>query len=284
VARKIAARAERFLVNMATPGRPTPPYRNCNVTRAPCHGESGGRHVLTTISPTKAHTVILSPHSLSSHLPVKHRSLVLSLVKISGLNVGAFSCKLSATTADRFSIGQMTIDILPDEALLEIFSFYLVEASRVIEPWLPLVHVCRRWRSVVFASPLRLDVRVFYTPNRRVKAMLDIWLNLPIIISSYEYTASPWHGDNNLIAALEHTDRICQIHLTQFPCFEFERILAAMQKPFPALTSLDIDCSNQSYLEAMAVLPEAFLGGSAQHLRSCRLSAVEFPGIWKLLL
>jgi len=34
----------------------------------------------------------------------------------------------------------------------------------------------------------------------------------------------------------------------------------------------------------MAVLPQAFLGGSAQYLRSCNLSAIEFPGIWKLLL
>jgi len=73
--------------------------------------------------------------------PIKrHRSLVLSLV-----NVGVFSCILTGTTADRFSIGQMTIEILPDEALLEIFSFYLVETSERIEPWLPLVHVCLRW-------------------------------------------------------------------------------------------------------------------------------------------
>ena len=174
----------------------------------------------------------------------------------------------------------MTFDILPDEALLVIFSFYLAEAP---EQWHTLVHVCRRWRSIVFASPRRLNLRVFYTPKRQVNVMLDIWPNLPIHISAWRYNALRWHGDNNLIAALEHTDRICQVRLDG-SCSEFEIISPAMQKQFPALTSLDIDCSDQIYLGAMAVLPQAFLGGSAQHLRSCNLSAIEFPGIWKLLL
>ena len=181
----------------------------------------------------------------------------------------------------------MAIDILPDDALLEIFSSYLVETSEHIEPWLPLVHVCRRWRSIIFASPRRLDVRVFYTPERQVKVMLDIWQNLPIHISrslADAYKISRYHHESNLIAALERTNRISQIQLKGFPFSELERILAAMQKPFPALTSLDIECCNENFLDAMPVLPEAFLGGSAQHLRSCNLSDVEFPGIWKLLL
>ena len=173
----------------------------------------------------------------------------------------------------------MTIDILPDDALLEIFSFYLVEASNHIEPWLPLVHVCRRWRGIIFASPRRLSVRVFYTPKRQVKVMLDIWQNLPIHISAWGYNALRWHGENDLIAALEHTDRICQIQLDG-SYSQLEGILLAMQKPFPALASLGIACSEYN---ALAGLPQAFLGGSAQQLRSCNLWGAEFPGIWKLL-
>ena len=99
-------------------------------------------------------------------------------------NVCALGSKSSATTADRFSIGQMSIDIPPDDALLEIFSFYLVEAPEDRETWLSLVHVCRRWRSTVFASPRRLNVRVFYTPKRQVNVMLDLWPNLPIVKAS----------------------------------------------------------------------------------------------------
>ena len=179
----------------------------------------------------------------------------------------------------------MTIGILPDEALLEIFSFYLVEASNYIEPWLPLVHVCRRWRSIVFASPRHLDVRVFYTPKRQLEAMLDIWPNLPIYILrtwADRHKPSRWQHESNLIAALEHTNRICQIQLKGRSPSEFEGLLPAMQKQFPTLTGLDIECFQYGFLGALA-LPEAFLGGSAQHLRSCNLSAVEFPGTWKLL-
>ena len=177
----------------------------------------------------------------------------------------------------------MTIDVLPDEAFLEIFSCYLVEQSKHIEPWIPLVHVCQRWRSIIFASPRRLDVRVFYTPNRPVKAMLGFWPNLPIQILVNRYQSSRWQGESNVVAALEHTDRICQIKLDG-PCFQLEQIIPAMQKPLPALTSLAIGCSDYDYQQAMPVIPEAFLGGSAQDLRSCDLLAVEFPGIWKLLL
>ena len=112
---------------------------------------------------------------------------------------------------------------------------------------------------------------------------MDIWPNLPIHISAHGYKALRWHGENDLIAALNHTNHICQIQLKGFPSSEFQRILPAMQKLFPALTSLDIDCFNDNFLDTMAILPEAFLGGSPQHLQSCNLSAHEFPGIWKLL-
>ena len=179
----------------------------------------------------------------------------------------------------------MSIDILTDEAFLEIFSFYLVEESENIEPWIPLVHVCRRWRSIVLASPRCLDVQVFYTPNRPVKMMLDTWSNIPIQISALRHQGSRWQGESksNVIAALEHADRIRQIQLDG-SCPELEQILPAMQKPFPALTHLAMGYSDYTYRRPMAVLPQSFLGGSAPHLRSCQFSAVEFPGIWKLLL
>ena len=180
----------------------------------------------------------------------------------------------------------MSIDILPDEALLDIFSLCLVEESGHIAPWLPLVHVCQRWRSIVFASPRRLGIRVCYRPKRPVKELLDIWPNLPIHISALGYRASPLQSENSLLGALEHDDLICQIQLDG-SYFELGRILPAMEKPFPALTSLAIICfnyDNQRYQQPMVVLSQAFLGGSSHDLRSCHFQAVEFPGIWELLL
>ena len=176
----------------------------------------------------------------------------------------------------------MSIDILPDEALLEIFSFHLEEAKH-IEPWIPLVHVCRRWRSIVFTSPCRLNLRVYLIPRKRqVKVMLDIWPNLPIHILALGYPTPLCNSENNLLAALGLTDRICRIQMDGSRS-DLERILPAMQRPFPALTGINIKCLDYIHRRTITVLPEAFLGGSAQHLRSCDLWAVEFPGIWKLL-
>ena len=59
-------------------------------------------------------------------------------------------------------------------------------------------------------------------------------------------------------------------------------IASAMLESFPALTSLKISLRDETI--PVAVLPEAFLGGSAPRLRSCFLMGVPFPGLWKLLL
>ena len=79
-----------------------------------------------------------------------------------------------------------------------------------------LAHVCRRWRTVVFQSPRRLNLRLFCTPGTPARDSLDIWPPFPLIISEshdpfYEETSSV----DNTIAAFEHSgsDRVCQIEL-----------------------------------------------------------------------
>lgn len=59
-------------------------------------------------------------------------------------------------------VDYLTNDLLPENVLLEIFEIYLNEAAKT-EGWYTLVHVCRRWRNVVFASPRRLDPKLHWT-------------------------------------------------------------------------------------------------------------------------
>ena len=76
------------------------------------------------------------------------------------------------------------IDVLPDEVLLEIFDFYVVryqdldladvalsdhDTKRRIESWQLLLHVCRRWRGIVFGSQRRLNLQLYYYPGRSAK-------------------------------------------------------------------------------------------------------------------
>jgi hypothetical protein len=51
-----------------------------------------------------------------------------------------------------------------------------------VNEWHTLVHVCRRWRDLVFASPRRLNLRLLCRKDTPVREMLDIWPALPIVI------------------------------------------------------------------------------------------------------
>lgn len=178
----------------------------------------------------------------------------------------------------------MTFDLLSEDVLLEIFDFYVDQARKndEIEAWHILVHVCQKWRDVVFESPRRLNIGLVCTERRRVRKMLAVWPPLPIIVKQHGRPTSQW-GADNIVAALEQNGRIREIDLWRVPSSPLEKILAAMKEPFPALTSLDLQCDDDA---TPATVPDSFMGGSApslQHL-SLRSISVTFPGLQKLLL
>jgi hypothetical protein len=180
-------------------------------------------------------------------------------------------------TADWREIGEVTMDVLPDDVLLHVFGCYMAQASRV-ESWHTLVHVCSRWRGVVFGSPRHLNLRIACTKKMRVREKLDVWPAIPIVVSGF--CDSPSGLDHNIEAALEHNDRICQIKLVS--TWYLESVFAALEEPFPALTDLELWSSDD---DAAPVFPNPvkFLGGSS-HLRSLELGGISIPGLPKLLL
>ena len=179
----------------------------------------------------------------------------------------------------------ISIDTLPDDALLVIFDHYLygvqVEggSQSVEEAWQSLVHVCHRWRSIVFESPRRLDLRLVCTGETPVRDRLDVWPDLPLIIQCDGYE-DPIGSVDNIIAALERTDRVCQINLESVSSSDMETVLAAMQERFSELTNLHLSPDYGT----VPVIPDSFLGGSAPRLEHFSLSRVPFPGLPKLLL
>ena len=134
---------------------------------------------------------------------------------------------------------------VPDDVLLDIFYFYVVEdfdpRGLRISQWIRLAQVCRRWRGVVFQSPHRLNLRLVCTNRTPARDTLDIWPPFPLIIRNIiGYRRLGRSGVDNIIAALERNDRVSQIKLSWFSTSEFDRLTnsAAMQKPFPELTVL----------------------------------------------
>lgn len=141
--------------------------------------------------------------------------------------------------ADGCSVGEATIHTLPDEALLTIFFLYKEAYSTDLSWWEPFVHVCHRWRHVIFASPLGLGLTVVCTASTPVKESLDIRPPLPIAIRPTNYESPD--SSENIIAALEHPDRITDIRLNYLTISKLRTFSNMMACPFSALTYLSLE-------------------------------------------
>ena len=180
----------------------------------------------------------------------------------------------------------ISIDTLPDDALLLIFDHYIYgvrleeeENQKVERAWQSLVHVCRRWRRIIFESPRRLDLRLVCTGGTPARDRLDIWPALPLIIlGEGDFSTGSVGYVDNIVAALERTDRVCQIDLVNVWSSEMEISLAAMQQSFPELTDLQLWSNDDT-----VPVPDSFLGGSAPSLEDLTLGGITFPGLPKLL-
>ena len=128
--------------------------------------------------------------------------------------------------------------------------------------WQTLVHVCHRWRSVVFGSSRRLNLRLVCTSDTPARDTLDIWPFLPLLIAA---DGRRTESMDDIIAVLERSDRVVKIEFSSVNDSNLEIVLAAMQVPFPELTFLEFYSSGEN-LGTESVLPDSFLGGSAPRL------------------
>ncbi len=181
---------------------------------------------------------------------------------------------VATIAANEHDVGQAPIDMLPDDALLEIFGFYVHQTKRT-NRWMTLVHVCQRWRIIVFGSPHHLDLELVCTNITPVRRTLNVWPPLPIIIHQ-SFKSS--QDIDNILAALEPNDRIREIILLHIPSAHWEKVLPAMEVQFPALARLQLGSS-----ETPLVATNLILGGSAPRLRALTLDGISFRGLPKLL-
>jgi len=95
---------------------------------------------------------------------------------------------------------------------------------------------------------------------------------------------------DHIIVALEHHSCVSDTKLSDVLSLQLERFVAAMQKPFPELTSLDIGTADKKNYFPRRTPPQAFtgsfLGGSpsAPCLPSLCLDGILLPRLPKLLL
>ena len=193
--------------------------------------------------------------------------------------------------AEGCRLGYSAIDMLSDDVLLCVFDAYrqklpilgnfefLMVGVEHIWPWYDLVHVCRRWRHIVFAFPSYLDLRLKCHSKTDVEAAIDIWPALPLSISATFNSENT--DEDDIFGALEHRDRIAAIHFWGFNHSQLKKCVALMEKPFPALKTLDLGADEKTrFVHTGSV---ALLGGSAPLLQWIHLYGTQFPSLPKLL-
>ena len=185
-------------------------------------------------------------------------------------------------TTDCGVADRATIDVLPDDVLLDIFD-YCLDQPRIlyldrIKTWQRLVHVCGRWRDIIFQSPRRLDLQILCTVRTPVRK-IGIWPALPLTVL-VGYCPPSWNTEN-IISAFGHRDRIHRLSIGSPSSSLLESLLIIMQEPLSALTSLNLSLYGR--VASSTRIPDSFLGGSTPHLRYLSLDNVSFPALPALL-
>lgn len=183
------------------------------------------------------------------------------------------------------------IHILDEDALLNVFYILGLDIADIYDDvvfqakwnrvrwWYKPAQVCRRWRNLILASPVRLDLHLVCTYGTPVADMLAHSSPLPLVIDyldiDRERTAE---DDDGILLALQHCDRVRRIGLV-VSATNLLRPLLAMHKRFPILERVFVRSrtGDQTYL----VVPEAF---QAPCLRGLVLSCASLPRGLPLLL
>jgi hypothetical protein len=106
------------------------------------------------------------------------------------------------------------------------------------------VHVCQRWRWIIFASPCRLALHLSCTYGTPVRKSLSLWpIQLPITIEYPFFLLCRVLGDeDNIVAALKHRRRVHRIVICAGDRGSLlNEVVTTMQKSFHVLQDLDLE-------------------------------------------
>ena len=189
---------------------------------------------------------------------------------------------------------KLTIDNIPDEVLLDIFDSYRQHFTHGHSlwnrkhKWFKLIHVCRRWRCIIFASSTRLDLCLSMStsnPNSVATIFLPHLSLLPIAIKHhYLPVGTDPHVKTEefgcMQAALKSYNRVRGITFSG-TAPDFDELFKATKCPFPMLEDLELRNLDSGIAELK--VPATFLDGSAPHLRRLKLYRISLTSISSLL-
>ncbi|KAI9467408.1 hypothetical protein BJY52DRAFT_67305 [Lactarius psammicola] len=176
-----------------------------------------------------------------------------------------------------------TINTLPDEVLLEVFDQYRSvrtgNRSGSQGWWYTLVHICRRWRRLVFASSVRLNLQLRCTFGTPVDDMISHSPPFPLVLDYGPRILKTWTAEDELglLLASQHLSRVSEIVLSA-PESTLGKLTTSMTEAAPRLETLSIHSQTSEI-----VLPKHFLEGGAPHLRHLILTGAALSPLRPLL-
>lgn len=177
------------------------------------------------------------------------------------------------------------IDMLNDDVLLVIFDFCRLvdedeDESEDIEDafnegnwnwdrqrwWHKLTHVCQRWRSLILASPSRLNLHVVCTEGIPVAEMLAHFLHLPLIViyGFEEGEEIPPDDERNILLSLQRRHHMRRVLLSA-PTPALQKMIVPLDDEFPLLDSLAITSVSDGDSTGV-ILPRSLRAPNLRHL------------------
>ena len=179
-----------------------------------------------------------------------------------------------------------SIHIIDNDSLLNIFSLYqppILDGDeddnlRILGGrawvrdrwWYKLAQVCRRWRNLIFQSPVHLGLCLLCTCGTPVAEMLARSPPLPLVI---DYSFKDWEvtieEEEAIILALIQRNRVRRVRL-QMAVPNMQKLIMAIDEEYPILEHLIIVPSAEDESTALS-LPRTF---QAPHLRHLALKGL----------
>lgn len=128
---------------------------------------------------------------------------------------------------------------------------------------------------LISESPRRLNLRLRCTTKTPVRDMLDVWP--ASLLDHFGGRFTETEGVDNIIAALEQTDRVYTIYFVHNI-----QLLQNFTAPGPFSKLVDLHLS-QSSTKKPTILLDSFLGGSTPQLRFIRLDRIIFINLPRLV-
>ena len=132
-------------------------------------------------------------------------------------------------------------------------------------------------------SPRQLGLYLTCSYKTPVRKDLGFWpVTLPLSIDYSLFFRPAFPGDeDNIVAALEHPNRVHSIDINSTGATLIKKVVTTMRKSFPSLVNLDLTYHSR---DSVPVIPSNFLGGSAPHLQYLRIKNIFFSDFPTLLL